>query len=282
MQKTLLVRATLAALMAALLSGCAVFSVPGNLASGVMSNDDLEMVGDGLPAYLLTMDGLVRSYPEDPDVLGAAAELNSAYAGVFVTDPERQQRLTAKALSLAHRAACAELERLCGLADMRVVPAQEQIDEITNPDFAPTLFRYGSIWAGYIQAHSGDWNAVADLGKAQRLLERQVALQPSFNHGMGELYLAVIASVIPPALGGDQQAAKSWFDQALSYGGDTNLIIKVYYAQEYARLQFDRELHDRLLNEVLAADPQAEELTLQNSYAQKLARELLASADTYF
>lgn len=275
-------RLFLVLLMTITLSGCAVFSVPSNLASGVLSNDDLELVEEGLPAYLLTMDGLVKSYPDNPGILGAAAELNSAYAGVFVTDPERQQSLAQKALGLAHRAACAESRDLCPIAEMELAAAQDHIASLDDQDLAPVLYLYGSVWAGYIQANSGDWNAVAGLGKAQTLLEQQVALQPGYNQGMGELYLAVIAGVLPPALGGQPQEALAYYKQALAYGGETNLIIKAYYAREYARMMFDRELHDRLLQEVLAADPHAGDLTLQNHYAQRLARKLLESSDDYF
>jgi hypothetical protein len=53
-------------------------------------------------------------------------------------------------------------------------------------------------------------------------------------------------------------------------------------AESYARMMFDRELHDRLLEEVLAADPEAPGLTLANVLAQRDARALLASADDYF
>ena len=45
---------------------------------------------------------------------------------------------------------------------------------------------------------------------------------------------------------------------------------------------FDRELHDRLLNEVLAAPAEAPRLTLQNTFAKQRARALLDSADQYF
>jgi hypothetical protein len=47
-------------------------------------------------------------------------------------------------------------------------------------------------------------------------------------------------------------------------------------------LTYDRELHDRLLHEVLEADPQVPGLTLTNTLAQRQARVLLESADGYF
>ena len=59
-------------------------------------------------------------------------------------------------------------------------------------------------------------------------------------------------------------------------------MARVLYAQYYARLVFDQELHDRLLGEALAADPHAPGLTLLNVLAQQRARELLESGKDYF
>jgi len=45
---------------------------------------------------------------------------------------------------------------------------------------------------------------------------------------------------------------------------------------------FNQELHDKLLNDVLAADPKAPGLTLVNTLAQDRARALLVSGKEYF
>ncbi|MBU0970353.1 MAG: TRAP transporter TatT component family protein, partial [Proteobacteria bacterium] len=50
----------------------------------------------------------------------------------------------------------------------------------------------------------------------------------------------------------------------------------------YARMIFDRDLHDRLLKEVLDTNPAAPGYTLVNTYAQKQARQLLENAEDYF
>lgn len=275
-------RLLLTAMVALFLSGCATTRIPGNLSEGILSQNDLQLVADGLPAYLLTMDGLVLTYPNSARVLGASAELHSAYAGVFVTDEVREKRLTQKALDLAARAACEDVRALCDLRELRAAEAEERINSVSRARHAPTLYLFGSVWASYIQAHSDDWNAVAQLATAQKLLERQVELSPGYNHGMGELYLAVMASLLPPALGGQPEVARQYFEQALEHSEGRNLIVKVYYAQDYARMTFDQELHDSLLQQVLDADPSAGTLTLQNTYAQQLARELLESSDRYF
>jgi hypothetical protein len=59
-------------------------------------------------------------------------------------------------------------------------------------------------------------------------------------------------------------------------------MAKVEYARRYARLVFDRPLHDRLLEEVVGAPAEAPGLTLSNTLAKTQARELLASAPQHF
>ena len=48
------------------------------------------------------------------------------------------------------------------------------------------------------------------------------------------------------------------------------------------RLLYDRELHDRLLEEVLDAPAEQPGLTLFNNLAKADARDLLSTADEYF
>jgi len=60
------------------------------------------------------------------------------------------------------------------------------------------------------------------------------------------------------------------------------LGAKVEFARGYAKLLYERELHDRLLNEVMAADPDYDGFTLSNVLAKEQAAALLAEADDYF
>ena len=59
-------------------------------------------------------------------------------------------------------------------------------------------------------------------------------------------------------------------------------MAKTLEAEFYARLVFDQALHDRLLGEVLAAEPRAPGYTLINTLAQQRARKLLESGKDYF
>ena len=77
-------------------------------------------------------------------------------------------------------------------------------------------------------------------------------------------------------------AGLAHFERAMSLSGGYNLSIMVDFAKYYARTLYDRDLHDQLLNEVLAADPVYTGYTLFNTLAQDEAKDLLASADDYF
>jgi hypothetical protein len=274
-----------ALLLALVLGGCGSMAsrFAGNLSAAMMDNDDPAVVEAGAASYLLLLDALVRQEPDSPAFRQAAAGLNSAYAGAFVKDPQRAAALTEKALAYAAEAACLEHEELCGVRTLPVAELTQRLAELDDAeDDVPLLYTLGSAWAGWIQAHSDDFNAVADLPRVEALMKRVLALDEGYQGGMGHLYLGVIATAVPPALGGRPEVGKQHFEKAIVLSQEKNLMAKVYYAKSYARGIYDRELHDRLLNEVKAASVQAPGWTLSNRLAQQEADTLLQSADDSF
>ena len=71
-----------------------------DLSAAILDNEDLEMVKDGAPAYLILLDGLVGQSPDDHFLMLQSASLHSAYAGAFVDDPDRAKLLSQKAKKL--------------------------------------------------------------------------------------------------------------------------------------------------------------------------------------
>ncbi|MEM7019394.1 MAG: TRAP transporter TatT component family protein, partial [Pseudomonadota bacterium] len=103
-----------------LLTGCAGLissatdQLAASLTGAVLDNNDPATVEDGLPAYLLLIDGLLKDNPESESLLLSAANLNGSYAGGFVlNDPPRAMRLTDKALTYATRAMCVRHPDAC-------------------------------------------------------------------------------------------------------------------------------------------------------------------------
>lgn len=270
-----------------LLTGCASLlnSTTGRLAGGLstamLNENDLDTVRDGAPAYLLLVDGLIEGDPKNENLLMTGARLYSAYASVFVTDNERAQRMTDKARNYGARALCLRDARIC---HARTRPYDEFTAALNglNAGAVPALYTYASAWTGWIQAHGSDWVAVADLPKVEAAMRRVVALDETYDRGGAHLYLGVLNSLRPPALGGNPEQGQAHFLRAIELSGERNLMTKVQYAEKYARLVFDRPLHDRLLNEVLAADAAEPGLTLINTLAKQQAKKLLVSAKDYF
>lgn len=272
--------------LAAALGGCGLFSgtgqrFAGNLTAAMADNDDPEIVRQGSAAYLLLLDALVRQDPGSPAFRQAAAALDSAYAGAFVKDPKRAAALTTKALDYAVEALCLSRKKLCPVRTMPLEALTAELADMDRDDVA-LLYTAGAAWAGWIQAHNDDFNAIADLPRVEALMQRVLALDEAYQGGAAHLYLGVIATAIPPALGGRPEAGRAHFEKAIALSGGHNLMAKVYYAKNYARGVYDRDLHDRLLHEVLAADPHWPGWTLSNLLAQEQAADLLKSADDFF
>jgi hypothetical protein len=157
-----------------------------------------------------------------------------------------------------------------------------KIIEAINQEDVPVYYVLGTAWAGWIQAHSDDWNAIAQLAQVEHIMQRVVDLDEGYEDGSAHMYLGVIATLLPPAMGGRPEIGREHFERAIALSHGKNLMAKVVYARHYARLVFDRELHDKLISEVLAADPDVPGYTLVNTIAQQQAKQLAASADEYF
>ncbi len=285
-------RAFLTLLVLALLGGCAnLVSKPlsQRLEHGILDNDDPRLVAEGIPAYLLLIDGGLARNPDDVDALLAGARLYGAYAtlATLEADPDdseiqaRAAHLSTRAFNYAGRALCLRRKALCQAPALTFDEWRERLQQADRRLLEP-LYLYATTWAGFIQTHSDDWSVLADLPKVEATLERILALDPDHEQGMPELYLGVIRAQRPPALGGDPEQARTHFEAAIRLSQGRNLMAKVEYARLYARMTFDQALHDRLLNEVITADPHAPGLTLINTLAQREAHRLLAESAEYF
>ena len=280
-QTCLTVTAALALAACASMVASAGSGLAGNLNKAILNQDDPQLVRDGAPAYLLMLDSFVEGAPDNEAVLAAAAELYSAYGVVFVDDPVRARKLTTRGRDYGRRALCAAEEALCGAWDL---PYDEFVETLqaASVEQVPALYTFGLSWMAWIQAHSDDFAALAKLPQVQAVLHRVQVLDRAYEESNIEHFLGVLNTIRPPALGGDFEAGLAHYQRALRVSNDRDLSIKVDYARYYARTLYDRELHDRLLQEVLQADPEAPGLTLFNTLAQEEAKELLASADDYF
>ena len=250
----------------AMLGGCstiqsrAMHSFATDLTNGILDQDDPGIARAGIPSWLLLVDGLVQGSPNDVDTLLAGAKLYSAYAGGFADNPEQARRLAGHGLDYARRAVCLDLPAVCKAAGGPFPPFHDAVATVGR-EHAEVLYVFATAWAGNIQANSDSWQAIA---------------------GEPYMYLGVLATLRPAALGGQPEQGKAWFEKALALSGGRNQMVRVMFAEHYARLVFDEKLFDSLLHDAIAADPNAPGLTLVNVLAQQRARKLLATAKDYF
>jgi TRAP transporter T-component len=271
-------------MLGTMLGACANFAtnkMTHSLSRAIVNEDDPDTVRDGVPAYLLLIDGLILDDPGNQDLLVSGARLDSAYASAFVNDVDRAKRLTGKALDYGRRALCLRRPAFCAADSVRYENFIAALAKTDNHDL-PAMYADATSWAGWLQVRSADPAALSDLPKVEAMLERIISLDENFENGQAHLYLGIMRSQLPAPLGGQPEIGKSHFERAIALSQGHNLLAKVEYAHTYARLMFDRPLHDRLLKEVLAADPVSPGYTLSNILAQRQARQLLDSADDYF
>ena len=254
-----------------------------NLSAAVVNQTDPETVRDGAPAYMLLLDSLLEGSPEDPAILSAAASLYASYGAVFAADGERASRLTDRARTYAQKAMCLSFRSACEWEGASFDEFAASLEDLSGKH-EDVMYTYGVAYLSYIRAHSDDWNALARLPYMEALLQRYLEISAPEDGTAGTVYtyLGVLVTLRPPALGGEPEKGREYFERAIELSSGADLSAKVEFARGYARPLYERELHDQLLNEVLAADPVLPGYTLTNVLAQRDAKELLQSADDYF
>lgn len=290
MQKTVntTLKTFIAAALLSLLSACSIFvekaseQLGNDLRGAILDHDDPQTVADAMPAWLILLDAMLRSNPESEGLLTSAANMYGAYAGLFVEDDhQRALRLTQRALDYSRRATCLSDTEFCAVLDAPYLDFEAAMASL-EAEQIDTIYALATSWTGWIKTRRDDFAAISDLPKVESLLRWVVDQDASHDAGGPFLYLAVLNSQRPAAVGGDLDGARAFYEQALDLSEQQNLLVKVYYASEYGRMVFDRELHDRLLNEVIDAKADVPGYTLSNQLAKARAQDLLEEADEYF
>jgi len=243
---------------------------------------DLRMIREGTPAYLMLLDGMVGAWPDNAQLLIAAAQGYSSFASVFLEDQERAyaQQLAGKGKQYALRS----LE-LKGLKDPLQKPFDDFKEGLTHlgKKEVPYLFWSATCWASWINLNLDSLEAVAELPKVEAMMQRVLVLDEAFYYGGPHLFMGIWFASRPKIAGGDLKKAQGHFLKAIELGQGKFLMASVYYASTYARQALDKDLFTSLLQGVLKSpvdDPP--ELTLLNTVAKKKAHDLLDRTQEYF
>ena len=252
-----------------------------NLSSAILNQDDPETVRAGAPSYMLLLDSFLEGDPDNPELLASAATLYASYGAVFADNPVRASRLTTRARNYAGKAMCETYTPACDWPDASYDEFVATLDGVTARQ-SEYLYTYGFATLAYLRAHSDDWNSLAELPQVEALFNRYLAIAGDDVDGAVHTYMGILLTLRPPSLGGKPEEARAHFEKAIALSDGRDLSAKVEYAKGYAKLLYERDLHDRLLGEVIDASPYADGLTLGNVLAKEEAERLLAEADDYF
>ena len=280
-------RLPIIAIVGLLMGGCASLvssaasGLADNLSAAMLNQDDPETVRAGAPSYLLLLDSFLEGSPDDPDLLAAAATLYASYGAVFADEEIRAMRLTSRARSYAHRAICESYNASCDWRELNYDDFVATLDGL-GPTHVDLVYTYSFATLAYLRAHGSDWNSLAELPQMEALLNRYIEIAGDDVDAAAHMYMGVLLTLRPPALGGKPEEARVHFERAITMSGGRDLSAKVEFARGYAMLLYDRDLHDQLLTEVIKADPYVDRLTLSNVMAKEQAAQMLAEADNYF
>ncbi len=268
------------------LSGCASMMV-NSLMRPTMANlqrqTDIELVCEGTPSFLLMIDSLVASAPDDNKLLLTATQAFTGYSAALdaCNRPKRAATVSIKArlygLSLLWNR-----DDIHSIYTLPLSDLQQTLTDLDSGD-VDLLFWAGNGWTTWIRHQQGSPESLAQLVRVEQIMLRVVELDETYYYGGAHLFLGVYNGSKPPLLGGKPELSRHHFEQALTISKRQFLPTLVLYAQTYARMAFDRELYVDLLQEVLDFDLSSQpNLLLANQVAKRNASKMLDQVDLYF
>jgi len=252
-----------------------------SLSDSLYRQNDLKLVEDGAPSYLLLIEAFIESKPNDKSMLSTGIQLFSAYSQAFVKDPARQKIFTDKtkrwAMSLLRT-----YPRFKELENKEFDEYTKWLLSVSKRDI-PYIFWATNAWFVWIIGNLDSIDAFIELPKAKAIMDRIKELDDTYYYGAPHLFYGMYYSVMPESIGGGADKAKAEFDIALKLSGDKFLMTKVSYAQLYLKLKNDKNGFIKTLNEVIKADlDKYPEMRLLNSFSKNQAAELLKKTNEIF
>lgn len=260
----------------------AVASLVEDVAKASYKQSDLKVIREGMPAYLLLMDGMVEAWPDNAQLLLGAAQAYSSFASAFI-DPE--DSVYANALHTKAKLYALQALELRGIREPASQPFnnfETDLKKMGQKD-VPYMFWAAACWGNWINLNMGSMEALAELPRVELLIKKNLELDEGFYYGGPHLFMGILNASRPKIAGGNLELAQEHFLKAIELGKEQFLMSYVYYADFYAKKSFDRELYVATLEKVLQTPADiVPELTLLNTVAHQRAEKMLQLADEYF
>jgi tetratricopeptide (TPR) repeat protein len=273
-----------------LFEGCiqtiALRSMGGILDNGLAvfnEESDLQLAHEALGSNLKLIEAMIKSDPENEQLLTFAAQGYHAYALAFCEDDsvERARVFYLRGKEYGMRVLMKN-KKFKGAVEGDITQFRNAVKTFDKDDI-PAIFWTAFCWGSYVNITRTDIAGLADLSKVSALIEFVAEKDPSFYFGGAYLFLGTIEGNTPKSLGGNPDKSKEYFEKCLALNGGKFLMAQLYYAKTYAVATQDQQLFESLLKQIEDASPDIlPEARLANVIAKKKALRLLAQESELF
>lgn len=252
---------------------------------------DYELAQSAAEAGLAQFEGMLVLSPKNKDALFLLAKNWAGYAFAFIDDEreraaddgeialqEYHQQRALRAYNRSIRYGTELLSQRVGgfeAAQKTETRLKTWLQRFDDREDAATL-----LWTGYayllradLMRSSGAPVAISAMGQLYigvNLIERSTQLDPSYANSSGLIALATYHAR-PMVDARELAQSRELFENALTRTRRKNLIAQVNYARSYACSTGNKQLYERLLGEVLAADDPDPHQRLTNAIAKRRA-----------
>lgn len=243
---------------------------------------DLRILREGMPAYLMLIDGMIQAWPDNEQLLIAASQSYSSFASLFVEDQDKEYANLLYGRGKQYALKSLEMRGFKEPLQRPFDEFKEGLNRLGKKD-VPYIFWTATCWANWIRLNLDSMEALSELPRVETMMQRVLDIDEGFYYGGPHLFMGIWFASRPKMAGGDLKKAQGHFLKALDLGQGKFLMAYVYYANYYARKMMDKDLFNSTLQKVLETPADiSPDLTLLNTVAKKKAQELLNRVEEYF
>lgn len=264
---------------------CSTVNIIDGLSKSLYRQKDIKLIEDGAPAFLLLIEGLITTYPDNKDMLLAGIQTFSAYSQAFVKDNNRYKIFQNKTKEWA-------------IQLLRTYPLYKSYEKLTDKEKKDIAFKRflnslnkkdvkyvfwaANAWIMWIISNLDDMMALLELAEVKEIIGRIKNIDGSFYYGAPYLFYGVYYSAFPEDFGGDLKKAKDEFNKALSLSKEEFLTTKLFYALFYLKAIKDKNSFIKTLEEIISVDiDKYPDTRLLNLVVQNQARTILQNVNNY-
>ncbi|UCH83414.1 MAG: hypothetical protein JSW50_13295 [Candidatus Latescibacterota bacterium] len=254
-----------------------------NSKTAALASNDIRTFNAATPSSLFLLEGLIETDPKRTDLRLSAAMLYFSYAFTF-DEPEDEPYASSLYLrGLGH--AETVLLRNKKLADTWDKPFDEftqGLDAVTEKDLEALVWTVAN-WSQFIALHLDSTQVLTQIPRVTALLDRTIEIDGTYFEGLPYMILGSLHAFRPPMMGGDPDASRDNFTEAMKVSDGKFLLASYLYAKFYCyRVQDPDEFEESLQFVIAQPDTVLPDYQLLNAIAKQKAVTLLEEKDELF